>query len=135
MNQCYSLNMIKVIIFFDPKFNLPTENFPTILTYSPTYFIKKCKSYKVLKQYGLAWLVNFWTSFQLQVGKWMKSSICPQCMTSCKMNYRCLQCAHLPQSPKELAIILVKSIHVQVGKFPIVTSYCLTGWVNPKVIL
>ncbi len=36
----------------------------------------------------------------------------------CKMKYTCLQCAHLPQLPRKLAIILIKSKHGQVGKFP-----------------
>jgi hypothetical protein len=35
-----------------------------------------------------------------------------------------LQCTHFPRPPKELAIIVMKSTQVQVGKFPIVTSYC-----------
>jgi hypothetical protein len=30
----------------------------------------------------------------------------------------------LPQPPKELAIICMKSTQVKLGKFPIVTSYC-----------
>ncbi len=62
MNQCYSLSRIKIIIFFYPKSNIPTHNFPTILNYSSTYFITKCKSYKLLKQYSLQMtcqLLNF----------------------------------------------------------------------------
>jgi len=41
----------------------------------------------------------------------------------------------LPCAPNEPIIITTKSVQVQVGKLPIVTSYCLWFLAGPKMIL
>jgi len=49
--------------------------------------------------------------------------------------FNCLQCTHLLCSPNEPIIIGTKFMQMQVGKLPIVTSYCLRFLVGPKMIL
>jgi hypothetical protein len=68
----------------------------------------------------LAWLVRHCTSLQLHVRKWMKGFVWPQYITFCRMNRNVY---NFLRPPKDPTIICMESTQVQLGKFPIITSY------------